>query len=219
MIEPREPAVLRKRRDLEIDRPVALVGVAVLLERPDELRHRIEVLLVGRARPLFDVFEPQRARVFEKRVDPLIRVLAQRHAGLLRSGDRAIVDVREVHDVPDLVVFEVSQRAPQHVDGNERPEVADVAAAVHREPARVHADEVVLRWRERLLPFASACCRAASQSHAIEQILRPRAVGLDLRLQRVDAVELLLVAQPLHEPEAQLRRRTGPCRSRAHGSR
>ena len=44
---------------------------------------------------------------------------------------------------------------------------------------------------------------------------RPRAVGVDLRLQRLDAVELLLVAQTLHEAEPQLRRRTDPCRSRA----
>ena len=176
MIEPREAAVLRKRRNLEIDRPVALVGVPVLLERPHELRHRVEVLLVGRARPLFDVFETERARIFEERVDPLIRVLAQRHPRLLRSGDRPIVDVGEVHDVADLVVLEMAKRPAQHVDGDERPEVADMAAAVDREPAGVHADEIVLRRRELFFGRESACCskRAFHKSHAIEQILRAR---------------------------------------------
>ena len=40
VIEPRELAVLGKRRDLEVDRPVARVGVAVLLERLDHAGHR-----------------------------------------------------------------------------------------------------------------------------------------------------------------------------------
>ena len=56
-----------------------------------------EVRLVGRARHLLDVFEAERARVLEKRGDVLVGVLAQRHPGLLGAGDRAVVDVREVH--------------------------------------------------------------------------------------------------------------------------
>ena len=46
------------------------------------------------------------------------------------------------------VVLEVAERAPKHIDRHERSEVADVSPAVHRQPARIHADEVVLGWRE-----------------------------------------------------------------------
>ena len=144
MVEAREAAVLRQRRDLEIDGSVALVRVTVLLERAHELRHRLEVLFVGRARPLFHVLEPERARILEERVDPLVRVLAQRLPRLLRSRNRAIVDVGEVDDLTDVVVLEMPKRPAQHVDGEERAEVADVPTGVHREPARVHADEIVL---------------------------------------------------------------------------
>ena len=151
VIEPRKPAVLRKRRDLEIDGPFALVRVPVLLERPDELRHRVEVLLVGCTRALFDVFETKRARIFEERVDPLIRVLAQRHPRLLRSGDRAVVDVGEVEDVTDLVILEMAKRPAKHIDGDERPKVADMAAGVDGEAAGVHADEIVLGRGELFL--------------------------------------------------------------------
>ena len=50
VVEPRQPPVGRQRGDLEVDRPVAPVGVAVALEREDHLAHGVDVVLVGGAR-------------------------------------------------------------------------------------------------------------------------------------------------------------------------
>ena len=88
--------------------------------------------------------------VLAKRRDPLLGVVAQRHAGLLRTGDRLVVDVGVVDDLAHLVAAEVLQRAPQHVDADEGAEVADVRARVDRRAAGVHADGVVARRGERL---------------------------------------------------------------------
>ena len=55
------------------------------------------------------------------------------------------------------VAFLVLQGAPQHVEADERPEIADVAAGVDRQPARVHADGLAVGRNERPLRFGSAC--------------------------------------------------------------
>ena len=120
------------------------------LERADQVAHRAEVRLVGGARVLFDGLEAERRGVLEERGDVLVRVLAQRQAGLLRLDDGAVVDVREVHHVDDVVAHPVLERAPQHVDGDERPEVADVAARVDRQPAGVHPHLLAVERREGL---------------------------------------------------------------------
>ena len=75
---------------------------------------------------------------------------AQVHAGLLRAGDRPVVDVGEVHHLPHLVAEQVPQRAAQHVEADERAEVADVAARVDGEAAGVHPDGVAGAGREGL---------------------------------------------------------------------
>ena len=80
VIEVRELAVGRQRRDLEVDRSVADVGVAVLLERADQVGHRLQVGLVGGARRLLDLLEAERARVLAEHRDVLIGVGAQLHA-------------------------------------------------------------------------------------------------------------------------------------------
>ena len=157
VIETRELAVLGEGRDLEVDGPVAAIGVAALFERPDRLPHRLDVLGVGRARALFDDLETERRRVLAVRLDVAVGVLAQRHAGFLRLEDRAIVDVGEVHHVADVEAGLILQRAAQHVDGDKRPEVADVPAGVGRQPARVHPHEVVAR-AVRTVPRGESAC-------------------------------------------------------------
>ena len=64
-------------------------------------------------------------------------------------------------DLLHRVAEQVLQRAAQHVDADERPEVADVAARVHRQAAGVHADGVVARRARTAPPAASGCCRGA----------------------------------------------------------
>ena len=143
LIEPRELAVLGEGGDAVVDRPFAAIRVAARVERLDHLDHRAQVRLVGRARHLFHRLEPERRGVFPERGNELVGVLAQRHPGVLRAGNRAIVDVGEVHDLVHAEAAQVFEGPPQHVDAHERPEVPDVAAVVHGEAARVHAHGIV----------------------------------------------------------------------------
>ena len=78
------------------------------------------------------------------------------------AGNRLVVDVGEVHHLAHCAAADVLQRAAQHVEADEGPEVADVAAGVHRETARVHAHGVVARRARTAPPAASACCTGAS---------------------------------------------------------
>ena len=131
--------------DLEVDRTVAAIRVAAFLERANRLSHRVDILGIGGARALLDDLQAERRGVLAIRLDVAIGVLAQRHAGLLRLENRAIVDVGEVHDVPDGEAGLILERAAQDVDGHERPEVADVPSRIGRQPARIHAHHVVAR--------------------------------------------------------------------------
>ena len=161
VIETRQLAVLGKGRNLEVDGPVAAIGVSALFERPDRLPHRLDVLGIGGARALFDDLEAERRRILAVRLDVAVGVFAQRHAGFLRLEDRAVVDVGEVHDVPDVEAGLILQRAAEHVDGDKRPEVADVPAGVGRQPAGVHPHEVVAQRCERFL----ATSQRVEQTH------------------------------------------------------
>ena len=161
MVEPGQLAVVERRGDAEVDRAVAAVGVAVLLERGDHVAHRAQVRLVGGARAILDLLEPKRRRILVEGLDPGVGVSAQRDAGLLRLEDRPVVDVGEVHHAVHREPGEVAQGAAQHVDGGEGAEVADVAAGVDRQaagtsgPRRRGTGRSPLRSR-------SACCRGAS---------------------------------------------------------
>ena len=70
-IETRELAVAGQRRNLEVDRAVAAVGMAVALERLDRLPHRLDVLGIRGARILFDRLEPEGGGVLLERGDEL----------------------------------------------------------------------------------------------------------------------------------------------------
>ena len=85
-----------------------------------------------------------------------------RHVCLLRLEDRTIVDVGEVHHVPHAVAGLVLQRAAQDVQRHERPEVADVTAGIHGEPAGIHAHLVALTRRKRFL----STCQGVVKTHA-----------------------------------------------------
>ena len=104
--------------------------------------------VVGRARRELDRLEPERGRVLLERLDELLRVLAQRLSRLHRLDDGAIVHVGVIADLLHGVALGL-ERAAQHVERDERPEVADVPARVDRQPARVHADGLALRRGER----------------------------------------------------------------------
>ena len=119
--------------------------MAVLLERLDHAGHRRDV--IGGARRVLDRLEAERRGVLLERVDELLRVLAQRLAGLHRLDDRPIVDVGVVAHLLHGVAVEL-ERAAQDVERDERAEVADVAARIHGQAARVHAHGLALRRDE-----------------------------------------------------------------------
>ena len=166
VVEVRQLAVIGERRDLEVDRAVAAIGVPFLLEGGNEISHRPEVHFVGRARRLLDVFEPERPRVLAKERDELVGIGAKVHTGVLGAGNRPVVHVGEVHHLADGVAEEISKRSPQHVDADERPEVADVSAGVHRQPARVHPDRVSRTGRKGLLGPGE--CVVEAHAHVLE---------------------------------------------------
>ena len=151
MVEMRELAVVRKRRDLEVDRAVAPVGMSVLLERLDRVGHRGEILGISGARILFHRLEPECRRVLPEEIDVAIGVFAQRHACLLGLEDRPIVNVGEVHHLAYGIARLVCERAAEDVERDEGSEVADVPARVHRQAARVHPHGIVVCGREVLL--------------------------------------------------------------------
>ena len=161
-IEARELAVAGQRRDLEIGRTVARVGVAMASERLDQLAHRAQVGFIGGARRLFGRLDAQLLAVLAKRLDPLIGVLAERHRRALRAGNRLVVDVGVIDRLAHRVAAQVFERAAQHVDTDVSAEVADVGARVDGRPARVHADDAVARRRERLF---LACQRVVETQH------------------------------------------------------
>ena len=66
----------------------------------------------------------------------------------LRRVDRLVVHVGEVHDVAHRVALLIPQGAAQHIEADERPEVADVAARVDGQAARVHADGLAVGRHE-----------------------------------------------------------------------
>ena len=151
VIQPRELAIGGERRDLEIDRAVGAIGVAVLFELVDHAGHRLQVRLVGGPRRVFNRLDAERARILAKRRDVGVGVFAQRQAGLLGADDGLVVHVGEVHDVMHLVARDVFQRAAQHVHRHEGPEVADVTAGVDGQAAGIHAHRAVSHGRKLLL--------------------------------------------------------------------
>jgi len=151
LIESSETAIRGQRSDLEVDRSVTVIGVSVALERHDHVAHGLHVGVIGGPWRVFGHLDAEELDIRSKGVDPLFGVLAKRLACLDRSRDGLVVDVGIVHHPVDVVTAEVLQRAAKNVDTDKRPEVADVAAGVHREPAGIHSHSVISCRRKRLL--------------------------------------------------------------------
>jgi hypothetical protein len=61
--------------------------------------------------------------------------------------------IGDVHDVPDGITVQ-QQGAPQQIDKDVSPQVADVSEVIHRRPARVESDQ---RWMQRLKIARTSC--------------------------------------------------------------
>src|SRR5215813_7479896 len=77
------------------------------------------------ARNQVGTFTAERIEVFPERLDVDCGVVVDTQAGLLRLGDDAVFDVRDVHHVRDFKAFEF-QIATQNVGSDSAAKVADV---------------------------------------------------------------------------------------------
>ena len=155
----RQLAVLGEGRDAVVDRSVAAVGVARVFQALHELHHLRDV--VGSSRVVFGPLDVQGVEVGKKRLDETVRVLANpetRGGGL---ADGLVVDVRQVHDLGDVVTEEF-QGAPQNVLEEKGAEIADVGEVIDRRPAGVHPHVPRLDRLEIPRDAGSACCRSAT---------------------------------------------------------
>ena len=110
------------------------------LERLNHRHHGAQIRLVGRPRILLGRLDAHDRAVFAERGDIPIRVFPQRDARFGGRMDRLVVDVREIRHLADAIAVLVCERAPQHVEADERAEIADVAAGVDGQSAVVHAN-------------------------------------------------------------------------------
>ena len=128
----REPPVLGKARDPEVDVALYRVGVAVcdqLLDEGHDLRHRL-----GRPRQVVRHAEPEIARVLEI---PAGRALGQLGARAGRGVVDLVVDVGDVVHELCVVARRTQPGAKPHAD-DEGTCIADVGARVDRRAAEVH---------------------------------------------------------------------------------
>ena len=137
-VEMREAAVAGEGGDAEVDGAVVGgIGGAFFDELRDERDHPGNV--VGGVGGALGDFDAEGLRVFEEGGAEGFGERAQGHAFFARAADGFVVDVGELHDVIDGVA-EVTQRAPQEVDGDVGAEIADVAVVVDGRPADVERD-------------------------------------------------------------------------------
>ena len=125
---------------------IGAVGEPLLDQALNELGHFLDV--IGRANQdgLADV---EIGGVFKKSLLVLGGVLLDAEMFAGGAVDDFVVHVGDVHDVADLIAA-LQQEAMQDVHGNHGAQVADVNVVVHRGPAGIHADFVVLRGSEGL---------------------------------------------------------------------
>jgi len=177
VVQAREAAVPREGRDLVVDGPVAAVRVAGAVQRADDAGHRAQVLFVGGPRALLHRLETEGRGVLEERGNPLVGVLAQRHARFLGAVDGAIVHVGEVHHLAHVPPHVVAQGPPQDVAADERPEVADVRPVVDRRAAGVHPDGSAVRRRELVLSAAEGVVKAHTHQSGVRRLPAPREIS------------------------------------------
>jgi len=136
-IDPGELSVVRERGDAEVHRALRLVRVAALLQPSDEGDHLGDV--VRRPRVVLRGLDSQPADVAEERLRMLRGEVPERETRLLRSADRLVVHVGQVHDLGDPR-GPAEEMTPEHVLEDEGPQIADVNDVVDRGAARVEAD-------------------------------------------------------------------------------
>ena len=95
--------------------------------------------------------EPQRLPVLQEHLDDGVGDLGQGHAPGGGGRDRPVVDIRQVHDLADLVSLEPEVAAEQILP-RKGAEVPYMRAVVDRGPAGVHSHPVRFDGFERAQP-------------------------------------------------------------------
>ena len=170
-----ERAVARKRRHGVVDAVFADVGVAgldQLADHLDDLRHELRGvrLRVGLA-------HVEDAHRLAERIVEALHHQVERRALALRRRDGAVVDVGDVlHERHAVAVARVLQIAPQHVEEQERPRVAEVSFGRRREAADVDPDVIGLERRQLF-----ECARAGVKQPERHSSVRFRRAALPAR--------------------------------------
>ena len=93
----------------------------------------------------FGAFAAQDVQILEKCLFILRGVLLDGEAGGGGVANDLVVDVGDVHHMAERHAFALEEAA-QHIDLQERPEVADVSVVVDGRPASVHAQRLAIGW-------------------------------------------------------------------------
>ena len=120
----------------------------MLLKLRNKLGHLRDVL--GGA-DQFGLLDIKHGCIFEEGLLVLGGVLLDVHAIPRRVADDFVIHVGNVHGEADRVPA-LLQKALQQIDGDECPEVADVAVVVDRGPTGIHANFVRLDRAKLLHP-------------------------------------------------------------------
>ena len=127
--------------------------MAGLRDAPDELDHLRNV--VRRRGHDFGPLQAKQLAVFEERIDVLFGVVADGHAGCRRGGDDLVLDISDVHHMPQLPAA-LPHVPPKDVLEGERAQVANVDEVINGWTARVYADAIAFGGLERLRLAAEA---------------------------------------------------------------
>ncbi len=125
-----------------------LIGKALFFELADQVEHRRNVF--GRARLVRGRKAAEREHVFLHGARKFVRELVGRDAAFGRAADDLVVNVGNVTNEHNFVARRF-EPAADHVEGDERAAVADVAVVVDRHAADVHAHAPGFNRFERLL--------------------------------------------------------------------
>jgi hypothetical protein len=91
----------------------------------------------------------ERFQILEERGFKFSGEFRQRGFGFADALDDFIFDVRDIHDVRDLEIFEF-QITPDEIGEDERAPVADVREVINGRPAAIHPDFWRIERREFL---------------------------------------------------------------------
>jgi len=146
-IDLRELPVIGEFGDAVIDRAIACVGEAFLLQALDQRDHVVD--MIGSPNQLLGHFDVERVNVLEERLDVLLREFADVDSGGGCRVNNAIIHVGHVHHLHHAIPLR-AQKAAQDVLKHKGAEIADVGRGVDRRAAGIDSNLARMHGDERL---------------------------------------------------------------------